>query len=51
MSANWDGKDRLEKAQYLIFKWVLFIIFLASAYQLLDSHIHISRFLSPLWSK
>jgi hypothetical protein len=40
-----SDKDPLEVLQYRIFKWVLFIIFLASAYQLLDSHIHFSHLL------
>jgi len=40
--------DALDEWQYWIFRIVLFIIFLVTAYQLLDSHVHIGRIVSSL---
>lgn len=38
-----DFKDTLERWQDRIFKVVLFILFLAAAYKLLDSELHLTR--------
>jgi hypothetical protein len=37
-------KAPLEQWQYRIFQIVLFILFLATAYKLLDSELHLTRF-------
>jgi hypothetical protein len=36
--------DFLEVWQYRIFRWILFIIFLYFAYEFLNSHVPISKF-------
>ena len=36
--------DPLDKLQYRIFKWVLFIFFLATTFKLVNSEIHITQF-------
>jgi hypothetical protein len=46
---NKTKEDKMERAQYLIFKWVLFVIFLYYAYKFLDDHIHITRFVYSLF--
>ncbi len=43
---NNNFKDPFEKWQYLIFKIVLLILFLVTAFKILDSELHISRFWS-----
>jgi hypothetical protein len=40
--------DFLDRWQYQIFRWVLFIISLWVMFELLDSHIHILRFVSGM---
>lgn len=35
--------DPFEKYQYLAFKWILFVIFLVTAFEILDKHIHLKR--------
>lgn len=41
-----ESVDFLDRWQYLIFKTVLFILFLWAAYRLLDTHLHISDLVS-----
>jgi hypothetical protein len=43
-----NGRDRLDEWQYRIFRWVIFIIFLATAYELLDNHIHIGHLIAKI---
>jgi hypothetical protein len=33
--------DPLEKYQFLVFRWVIFIIFVVTAFEILDKHIHV----------
>jgi hypothetical protein len=42
--ANNSFKDPFDKWQYLIFRCVLFILFLITVFKIIDSEIHISRF-------
>jgi hypothetical protein len=42
-------RDRFEQWQYRIFRWVLFILFLATVYKLLDSELHIGQIVSSFW--
>jgi hypothetical protein len=35
--------------QYTIFKWVLFILFLAAAYRLLNNDLHLNQFFGRLF--
>jgi hypothetical protein len=46
-----NGRDRLDDLQYRIFRAVLFIIFLGAMYQLLDSHVHVTQFVSGMLGK
>ena len=41
--ANFDFKDPFERWQYIIFKIVLLILFLVSAFKVLDNELHISN--------
>ena len=41
-------QDPLENLQYRIFKWVLFILFLATVYRLLDHDLGLTRVISSL---
>ena len=41
-------KDSFDDWQYRIFRIVLFILFLAAAYRLLDSELHLSRLISGM---
>jgi len=36
-------RDPLDEWQFRIFKWVLFILFLSTAYRILDHDLHITR--------
>ena len=40
----------LEDVQYYIFRWVLFIFFLASTYKLVDAELHIHTFVVIAWT-
>lgn len=40
--ADFDFKDPFEKWQYLIFRLVLLILFLVTAFKILDHELHIS---------
>jgi hypothetical protein len=42
--------NSLEIWQYVIFKWVLFILFLATAYKLLNNELHINEFAGRVWT-
>jgi len=42
---NRGGSRSWDEWEYRIFRFVLFLIFLSIAYQVLDSHLHISSFL------
>lgn len=41
-------QDPLEKWQYRIFRWLLFILFLATVYKVLDYELHLKQFLSQV---
>jgi hypothetical protein len=44
-------KDRLDYWQFRIFKWVLFLFFLIGIYKLLDTELHITKFLLGLLAR
>lgn len=46
--SNMGFQDPLENLQYRIFKWVLFILFLAAVYRLLDHDLGITHAVSSL---
>jgi hypothetical protein len=46
--ANNRFRGKLDEWQYRVFQWVLFIIFLYSAYQFLNNHVPISKFVTRL---
>jgi hypothetical protein len=48
MASNFS-RDPFDEWQYRIFKFVLFILFLATAYKLLDHELHITKLIRSIF--